>query len=63
MNVTEDQYKMARQFHEKFKTEFRQLLSELDTFAAPAVGMAKGIKDDMWRAKSSEDAISKFADH
>lgn len=62
MNVTEDQYKQARQFHEAFKLEFRSLLSEVDALVAPAGGMAKGIKDDMWRAKSSEDVIAKYFD-
>lgn len=62
MNVTEDQYKQARQFHETFKSEFRSLLSEVDALIAPAGGMAKGIHDDMWRAKSSEDVIAKYSD-
>ncbi len=62
MNVTEDQYKQALQFHEKFKTEFRKLLSEVDALVAPAGGMAKGVNDTMWRAKSSEDVIATYAD-
>ena len=62
MNVTEDQYKQARQFHEAFKSEFRNLLAEVDALVAPAGGMAKGINDAMWRAKSSEDVIAKYFD-
>ena len=62
MNVTEDQYKQAQKFHEAFKSEFRNLLSNVDALVAPAGGMAKGINDAMWRAKSSEDVIAKYAD-
>ena len=60
MNVTEDQYELAKQFHQKFKTEFRKLLSEVDALVAPAAGMAKGVNDNMWRAKSTEDVVANF---
>jgi amidase len=62
MNVSADQYKQARQFHEAFKSEFRNLLSEVDALVAPAGGMAKGVNDAMWRAKASEDVIAKYFD-
>ncbi len=62
MNVTDDQYQQARKFHEGFKIEFRKLLSEVDAFICPAGGMAKGVNDNMWRAKSSEDVIATYFD-
>ncbi len=61
-NVSEDQYKQSRIFHEEFKMVFRKLLSEVDAFVSPAGGMAKGINDDMWRAASTQDVIATYGE-
>ena len=60
MNVTDVQYKKAKEFQQNFKTEFRKLLLEVDAFVSPAGGMAKGVTDTMWRAKSSENVCTTF---
>ena len=59
-SVTPEQYQHALQLKENFKNEFRNSLSQVDAFVAPAGGMCKGVNDNLWRAKFGEDVIAKF---
>ena len=62
MNFTKEQYQKAIKFRDDFKAEFHKLLSSVDALAAPAGGMAKGVNDTLWRAKSPESVIGIYGD-
>jgi amidase len=62
MKVTEDEFKKALEYQQNFKSEFRNLLAQVDAFVAPAGGMAKGVTEKMWRSGDSEDVIFQFND-
>ncbi|HET9279828.1 MAG TPA: amidase [Flavitalea sp.] len=58
--VTAEKYEKAREFQKQFTMKFRTLLSDVNAFAAPAGGMAKGVTEQLWRANMSEGLTTRF---
>ena len=60
--VTAEQYEKAHAFQKEFTTKFRTVLSNVNAFAAPAGGMAKGVTEQLWRGNMSEGLTTHFWD-